>query len=197
MNDDLRSREEGGQDLIGAGFEEGKGLESQHGKSPNEDEVTKVTVDDEHDSRLLKELVDALDINSKEKVDEVRRLLDNSKDLRSGRHLPKKAREAKKAARASMAQEIDEEIEEEELIWEDKDILKGLGVSSLHYVSITISVQEMVSRAAVKVCQVLQDAENHLRIKERRPIRDQIDFLSKHATNPFLILEMKILLRIQ
>ena len=108
MNDDLRSREKGGQDLIDAVVEEGKGLESQHGKSPNEDEVTKVTVDDEHDSRLLKELVDALDINTKEKVDEVRKLLDNSKDLRSGRHLPKKAREAKKTVRASMAQEVDE-----------------------------------------------------------------------------------------
>ena len=75
---------------------------------------------------------------------------------------------------------------DEDLTWEDKDILRGLGVKDLHHVSSTVSVQEMVSKAATKVCQILQDVENHLRTKEGRPIREQIDLLSKYATNAIL-----------
>ena len=128
--------------------------------------------------------------SSEDKIEEIKELLrKNSEKTRSNKpnsHLPKNARADRRADRAAKAEQDETDCMEEELTWEDKDILRGLGVNNLHHVSSTVSVQEMVSRAAVKVCQVLQDVENHLRDKEGRPIRDQIDFLSKHATNAVL-----------
>ena len=44
----------------------------------------------------------------------------------------------------------------------------------------------MISRASAKVCQVLQDIESHLRTKEGRPIRAEVDKLSKIAMNAIL-----------
>ena len=101
------------------------------------------------DSPLLKELVGALKIDSKDKIDEVRELLKRSEDKKSDKHLTKKARAAKRAAKASeVPDRLVEETTEEDLTWEDKDILRGLGVKDLHHVSSTVSVQEMVSKAA-------------------------------------------------
>ena len=44
----------------------------------------------------------------------------------------------------------------------------------------------MVSRVSAKVCQVLVDIENHLRDKEGRPFKSQIDALSRAAMNSVL-----------
>ena len=74
----------------------------------------------------------------------------------------------------------------DELTWEEKDIMRGLGIHNLQHVSSSVPVQEMVSRAAAKVCQVLMDIENHLRTKEGRPLRAEVDNLSKIAMNAVL-----------
>ena len=64
--------------------------------------------------------------------------------------------------------------------------MRGLGIHNLQHVSSSVPVQEMVSRAAAKVCQVLMDIENHLRTKEGRPLRAEVDNLSKIAMNAVL-----------
>ena len=64
--------------------------------------------------------------------------------------------------------------------------MRGLGISGLHHVSSSIPVAEMVSRVSAKVCQVLVDIENHLRDKEGRPFKSQIDALSRAAMNAVL-----------
>ena len=64
--------------------------------------------------------------------------------------------------------------------------MKGLGIHNTHHVSCSVSVPEMISRASAKVCQVLQDIESHLRTKEGRPIRAEVEKLSKIAMNAIL-----------
>ena len=54
----------------------------------------------------------------------------------------------------------------DDLSWEEKDIMGGLGIHDLQHVSSSVPVKEMVSRAAANICQVLMDIENHLRTKE-------------------------------
>ena len=77
-------------------------------------------------------------------------------------------------------------LSNDELSWDDKDVMKGLGIHDLQHVSSSVSVKEMVTRAAAKVCQVLVDIENHLRTKEGRPFRAEADHLSKMAMNAVL-----------
>ena len=77
-------------------------------------------------------------------------------------------------------------VEEDNLTWEEGDIMRGLGINGLHHVSSSVSVAEMVSRVSAKVCQVLVDIENHLRDKEGRPFKSQIDALSRAAMNAVL-----------
>ena len=73
----------------------------------------------------------------------------------------------------------------DELSWEEKDIMRGLGIHNLQHVSSSVPVKEMVSRAAAKVCQVLVDIGD-LRTKEGRPFRAEVDHLSKMAMNAVL-----------
>ena len=140
---------------------------------------------------LLKELIGALDIESNDKIEKVKEILkqlEEQKKLKgkkSGdKHLTKKARAARKAA--GKEEEQEEEVSDDELTWEDKDIMKGLGIHDTQHVSSSVSVKEMISRASAKVCQVLQDIENHLRTKEGRPARAHVDHLSRSAMNAVL-----------
>ena len=138
----------------------------------------------------LKKLVNDIKIAKEGKVD---RSVKFAEEGRKDKHLPKKAREDKKAAEAreaNIAAEVgevqDEVVEDDNLTWEEKDIMRGLGISGLHHVSSSIPVAEMVSRVSAKVCQVLVDIENHLRDKEGRPFKSQIDELSRAAMNAVL-----------
>ena len=140
---------------------------------------------------LLKELIGALDIESNDKIEKVKEILkqlEEQKKLKgkkSGdKHLTKKARAARKAA--GKEEEQEEEVSDDELTWEDKGIMKGLGIHDTQHVSSSVSVKEMISRASAKVCQVLQDIENHLRTKEGRPARAHVDHLSRSAMNAVL-----------
>ena len=138
----------------------------------------------------LKKLVNDIKIAKEGKVG---RSVKFAEEGRKDKHLPKKAREDKKAAEAreaNIAAEVgevqDEVVEDDNLTWEEKDIMRGLGISGLHHVSSSIPVAEMVSRVSAKVCQVLVDIENHLRDKEGRPFKSQIDELSRAAMNAVL-----------
>ena len=81
-----------------------------------------------------------------------------SKKKDSQKHLPKKARAAKVAMSSD---ETDKEKEkrsaDDDLSWEERDIMRGLGIHNTHHVSSSVSVPEMISRTSAKLCQVLQD----------------------------------------
>jgi len=144
--------------------------------------IEELEVGDDSDKKFqLKKLGDDINIA---KDGEVGRGVESADEGGKDEHLPKKAREAKRAAKAGEIQ--NEVVEEDNLTWEERDIMRGLGISGLHYVSSSTPVTEMVSWLSAKVCQMLVEIENHLRDKEGRPFKSQIDELSRAAMNAVL-----------
>ncbi len=148
---------------------------------------------DGNEDLLLKELADKLGIDDAGSMSELKSLVSKSKEAKNAqhnmkKHLTKNARMAAKTAKekGEVADQSEDVDEKEELSWEEKDIMRGLGIHDLQHVSSSVPVKEMVSRAAAKVCQVLMDIENHLRTKEGRPLRAEVDHLSRMAMNAVL-----------
>ena len=74
-------------------------------------------------------------------------------------------------------------MKESDLTWEDRDIMRGLGINSLHHVSSSVLVEEMKSRAYGRAyVEVLRKSGVHTRFT-KDGVDDDLKALSYQEKN--------------